>query len=82
MNIPVCPNHRQSVSLCEESRLRLLGENDKAFVFFCGCCKLLWAVSKPKTKDKARWENQVRRVQQASEMERELAKKKGYSFGQ
>ena len=81
MRIPTCPNHAKSSLICEQSRLRLLGENDVAFQFTCACCGLLWAVTKDRTKQAARWENQVRRVREASDVERERAARKVYSFG-
>ena len=81
MNIPICPNHRQSPSICEQSRLALLGENEQSFLFTCSCCNLMWAVSKPQTKEKARYENQCRRVQHATEVESDRARRKAYSFG-
>ena len=80
-NIPRCPNNKHSTAICGQSRLRLLGENDTSFVFTCSGCSLVWAVSKPKTKDKARWENQVRKVKNASEQERErAADRRAYSI--
>lgn len=78
MNIPICPNVKTGG--CEKSNLRILGENFDAFVFCCSTCGLLWSVTKPKTKDKARWENKVRRIQQASDRERDLAMRPRYSI--
>src|ERR1035438_1825195 len=80
LKIPECPNHKQSTSICAESRLRLLGETETSFLFTCNCCGLLWSVSKPNTKAAARWENQCRRVQQATEIERQRASRKAYSL--
>ena len=80
MNLPVCPNHKQSASICERSALRLLGENDHSWIFTCSTCHLLWSISKPKTKDRAKYENQMRRVQRASEVERERASRRVYSL--
>jgi hypothetical protein len=80
MNIPQCPNHLKSKSICEVSKLRLIGESDQAFNFFCASCQLLWSVTKPRTKEKARFENSVRKIQQASEIERQKARRRLYSF--
>lgn len=76
MNLPTCPNVRDGA--CEESRLRLLGEDELSWVFTCACCHLIWKVSKPRTKERARYENQVARVQKATERERELASRTKY----
>lgn len=78
MNIPVCPNFRQNV--CEQSDLRLAGENSQSFVFTCATCNLTWCVTKDKTREKGRWEAQMRKVQEASTRERELATRKAYSI--
>lgn len=78
--IPQCPNNRQSTGICERSELRLLGENENSFIFTCACCSLLWAVSRPQSKERGQWEAQMRRIQQASEREREKASRKAYSF--
>ena len=72
MNLPICPNYKEGKG-CERSELRLLGENEQSFMFTCGCCHLLWAVSKPRTAAAARWENRIRQVKQATDRERELA---------
>jgi hypothetical protein len=80
MNAPQCPNHLRSKMACEKDKLRLISENDHAFMFYCSSCELLWSVTKPRTKQAARWENQCRRVQQATEIERQRAAKVVYSF--
>jgi len=80
MNLPTCPNHKQSVSLCAQSRLRLVSEGPQAFCFMCNCCKVVWMVTKPKVKEESRWTNQCRRIQQATEREREMARKRAFSF--
>jgi len=80
MNIPRCPNNAKSTAICEQSKLRLLGETDTSFLFTCACCGLLWSISKPKTKAAARWENQVRKVQEASNIERQRSQRRLYSF--
>jgi hypothetical protein len=80
VNIPQCPNFLKSKSICEQSRLRLLGENDHAFVMTCGCCGLLWSISKPRTKEKAQWENRMRKIQEASNIERQKAQRRVFSF--
>lgn len=80
MNIPRCPNNKQSASICERSELRLLGENEKSFLFTCSTCSLFWSVTKDKTKDQGRWEAQMRRIQKASEIEQDKARKRAYSF--
>jgi cytochrome c5 len=79
MNIPNCPNNSKSTAICERSQLRLYGENEQSFLFTCLTCKLLWAVSKPKTKDRAKWENKVRKIQEATQIEREKTNRV-YSF--
>ena len=71
MDIPVCPNHKEK--RCERSELRLMGENDQAFLFHCTCCKLIWAVSKPREKASARWVNRMKQVKQLTEAEREAS---------
>lgn len=79
-DIPRCPNNRQSTTICERSELRLVGENDNSFLFTCSTCSLLWAVSKDKTKERGQWEANIRKVQQASEIEQDRARKRAYSF--
>jgi cytochrome c5 len=44
-------------------------------MFTCATCHLLWAVSRPRTVDHARWANQVKKVQEASAKEREMAQR-------
>ena len=68
MDIPVCPNHQEH--RCERSELRLIGESEQAFLFHCFCCKLYWAVSKPREKQSARWINKMRNIQKLTEEER------------
>lgn len=80
MNLPVCPNNRESSSICEQSRLRLHGETEESFVFYCACCELVWAVSKPKTKERAVYENRIRQIQKMSDIERLRASRKVYSI--
>lgn len=80
MNIPTCPNHKKSTAICERSELRLMGENETSFLFTCSTCNLFWAVTKPKAKEQGRWESQMRKVQQASSIEQERARRKAYSF--
>lgn len=72
MNLPVCPDFRERKG-CERSELRLLGENGESYVFLCACCKLVWMVTKPKTKDAARWANYLKGVKEATEYERSQA---------
>lgn len=82
MNLPTCPNHRESKEVCPRSDLRLHGENEQAFMFVCHTCKLLWAESKNKVKGSARYENRLRKVKEASETDRLAAlrpKQFGYS---
>lgn len=78
MNLPLCPNFRQHV--CERSAIRLLGENDNAWLFTCATCSLFWAVTKDRTKDKGRYEARMAAVQRASDMERERTRRRIYSF--
>jgi hypothetical protein len=80
MNIPICPNHKQSTEICATSKLRLHGETEDSFVFYCACCELIWAVSKPKAKERANYENQMRKVQQMSEIDRARASRRVYSI--
>lgn len=79
MNLPTCPNVRERY--CERSDLRLLGEDEYSWSFMCATCKLLWKVSKPRTKEKAQYENRIERVQKASEREREQARRTKYFIG-
>lgn len=69
MNIPDCPNSLEQK--CERSDLRLHGENETSFLFVCHTCTLLWSVSKKKTQSGARWHNQLRKVKQLTDLERE-----------
>ena len=80
MNIPICPNHRQAAEICATSKLRLHGETEDSFVFYCAGCDLIWAVSKPKEKERANYENRMRKVQQMSEIERSRASRRVYSI--
>jgi cytochrome c5 len=78
MKLPLCPNYRDGS--CERSEIRVMGEHQDSYLFTCACCHLLWAVSKPRTQDRARWENSMKRVQKASELEREQARRPRYSI--
>jgi len=69
MNLPQCPNSLEAK--CERSELRLLGENEQSFMFVCHTCKLLWAVSKEKNKQSARWHNRARKIEELTERERQ-----------
>jgi len=81
VNIPICPNHRESKQVCERSDLRLHGESDQAFMFVCHTCKLLWSVSKPRIRGAAAVENKARKIQQATEADRiEAAKAKHFGY--
>ena len=80
MTLPECPNHKRSKVLCERSAIRLMGENDDSFQLTCATCNLFWAITKPKTKERGRYEAQMRRIQQASEVERDKARRRSYSF--
>jgi hypothetical protein len=70
-DLPCCPNSKEG--RCDRSALRLLGEDDKVFRFYCSTCSLMWMVSKPRHQKEARWINQAKRVREASQRERELA---------
>lgn len=76
MQLPSCPNVKEGA--CDESRLRLLGEDELSYVFTCACCHLIWKVSKPRTAERAKYELAAERVQKASERERELARRTKY----
>jgi cytochrome c5 len=79
-DLPRCPNVKAGV--CERSQLRLMGETSTSYLFTCATCHLLWAVSRPKTVDEARWRNQMEKVQKASARERELAQRpKVFDYG-
>lgn len=69
MNLPECPDHKEGKG-CERSELRLLGENRESYVFLCACCKLVWMVTKTRTKEGARYANHIKKVKQATEAER------------
>jgi hypothetical protein len=67
VNLPTCPNFRDRT--CERSALRLVGENEYSYAFYCATCKLIWAVSKPRSKERGRYEAQLARIQQATAAE-------------
>ena len=79
MNLPVCPNYRERV--CERSDIKLGGETADSFLFICNTCKLFWAVSKPKTVERGRWEAKVRSISEATERVKRQAAARVYSFG-
>lgn len=74
-DLPLCPNFLKRDGTCDRSELRLLGEGPQAFSFMCNCCQLLWMVSKPKTKEAAKYFNQIDKVKKATEEERERARR-------
>lgn len=66
--MPACPNFKEKN--CPQSELIMLEETDACWKFHCKCCKLLWMVSKPKTKDHARELNRIKKLAELSERER------------
>jgi len=76
MNLPQCPNVKEQ--FCERSNLRLVGEDDKAWFFHCLTCKLCWTVSKPRTAEMARYNNQADKVKRINERELAEARKTKY----
>ena len=76
MNLPECPNVKEKH--CQRSELRVAGENEQAWFFFCKTCHLCWTVSKPRTSEKAKWETQMERVKKLTDHEREQASKTKY----
>jgi hypothetical protein len=76
MNLPECPNVREK--FCSSSALRLVGEDEKAWFFHCVTCKLCWTLSKPRTKDEARYKVKLDRVKKITEEEKRVAARTKY----
>jgi hypothetical protein len=76
MNIPACPNHREGK--CAKSDTVHGGETKDggADIIICRTCKLLWMISKPKTSQRAAYENKLERMQKATERDRQAARKR------
>lgn len=72
MNLPECPNRKEHG--CLPKHMRLLGEDEQAFRLHCFNCKLLWAISKLRTKQAAAFENRARTIKQLTEEERRISR--------
>lgn len=76
MQIPLCPNSLEGK--CARSDTVHGGEtkDENADIIICRTCKLLWMISKPRTQDRARYENKIEKMKKASERDREAARRK------
>lgn len=73
-DIPQCPNFRENKG-CNRSELVLAGESQSHWSFICRCCHLNWVVTKPSGRQKARYENHIKKMEQATERDRMEAKR-------
>ena len=75
-DIPECPNYREKK--CARSDPVYAGEtrDQSADVIICRTCNLLWMVTKPRTNRRAAHENKIERMRQATERDRERARRK------
>jgi hypothetical protein len=69
--LPTCPNVSQGV--CARSDIVLAGESDKFWNLICRTCHLFWSLSKPNTKNKARYENELKRLAHATDADRKAS---------
>lgn len=77
MELPLCPNYREKS--CERSEQRLERETETHWSFFCKCCESTWVVSKPNTREKARFDLDAKKVRHLTAYERRS--RRSYSFG-
>lgn len=73
-NLPQCPNFLEKKG-CQRSELKLAGENQKFYTFFCNCCKLMWVWSKPRERAAARYNVELARIEKASAADREASRR-------
>lgn len=75
-DLPKCPNFLEG--RCERSEPHYAGEprDGSADSFICGCCKLFWVVSRPRTKEQGKHVAKLKRMQRASDALREQSARK------
>ena len=66
--LPSCPN--VSKGDCPRSDIVLAADQPQFYQFICRSCHLFWVWSKPRTKEKARYENELKRIEKATEADR------------
>lgn len=72
--IPRCRNAVDGT--CRNSDVRLVNENDEAWIFRCENCRCIQAVSKDSIRDKSNFDNAAKRRQQAIEMQQKWERRK------
>lgn len=78
MEIPSCPNYREGK--CDRSDTAHGGEtrDGSADIIICRTCKLLWLISKPRTRGRAAHEVHLDRMSKASERLKQQASRKSF----
>ena len=77
-NLPICANFREGK--CPRSDLRIAAETPNFFTFNCHTCGLEWVWSKPRMKEEARYDRELKRVREATERDR-IQSEKALVFG-
>ena len=70
--LPSCPNHREG--RCDRSEIVLAGESEFVWKLICRCCHLTWVLTKPKVKEKGKYDAAIDRLEKATQADREKSR--------